>query len=187
MECVSTKLRKFALIAVAGVVDPGRKDWTFIGTPDSVTPQACKLILVTLPFRYFKIGLRSGSFAVLQTSSGLKGRHNLAQGRAQGQCPAAPPWVACDLVLATMLSKMTRASSVPLTDQRAGVFYQRDLLKLNMSEEAAHRQMVGTTRSMTEDAREGKGATIEGAARLVRVFGLSASILQVVSMEFRVL
>ena len=25
--------------------------------------------------------------------SGLKGRHNLAQGRAQGQGPAAPPWV----------------------------------------------------------------------------------------------
>jgi hypothetical protein len=45
-------------------------------------------------FRHLKIGLRSGSFAVLETSSGLKGRYNLAQGRAQGQGPAAPPWVA---------------------------------------------------------------------------------------------
>jgi hypothetical protein len=44
-------------------------------------------------FRHLKIGPRSGPFAVLQTSSGLKGRHNLAQGRAQGQGPAAPPWV----------------------------------------------------------------------------------------------
>ncbi len=45
-------------------------------------------------FRHLKIGLRSGPFAVLQTSSGLKGRHNLAQGQSAGAMHAAPPWVA---------------------------------------------------------------------------------------------
>ena len=65
---------------------PPPGDWTLVGTPDSVTAQASKFILVTLSFRHLKIGLRSGPFAVLQTSSGLKGRRNLALS-GQPKCP----------------------------------------------------------------------------------------------------
>jgi hypothetical protein len=43
------------------------------------------------------------------------------------------------------LWKMIRAGSVPLTVHRAGGFYQPDLLKLNMGEVAAHRQMGGNS------------------------------------------